>query len=367
MFPEKPRRWLKPWLTCSNWTRRSRETESAVRSELGPVALIRLLSRKSNLALIQAREVQAAIRNVDPSVQVEIVTVTSAGERAPDRRIEEFDTTGVFTKALEEALIEGAGDAAVHSAKDLPTILEDRFEIAAYLRRGDRRDALVIRSDQDNGKGHRSLDSRWEGYEEGQGGFLESALSVGALVATGSVRRRAQLSKLRPDLTFMDLRGNMERRLESLRKCDGVVAGACALDRLGISEGGRSHLKILRLHEEVVVPAAGQGAIAVESLRGDTFADLWAGISDKMTAVEVAAERFFLRGLRAGCTAPVGVTAHLLEDNTVSITSVVCSRDGHRSLKVRYRLGSVEEAVKGGDELASEASEIWATDACLPE
>lgn len=326
------------------------------------MALVRLVSRKSNLALIQAREVATAIRAADPALDVEIVPVTSAGDRSPHTRIEVFDTTGIFTKALEEALLDGAGDAAVHSAKDLPTSLDPRFEIVSYLRRGDRRDALVVGGVP---VPEERLAASHHGSDESAGGFLDSILATGAVVATGSVRRRAQLSRLRPDLTFIDLRGNMERRLQALDRCDAVVAAACALDRLGVSEASSAGIAIFRIDEETVVPAAGQGVIAVEAMTEGPFGDLLRHIGDDAAAAEVNVERAFLGASRAGCTAPVGVTAHLLEEDRLAITSVACSKDGHRSLTARYEVGSAEEAARAGAVFASQASELWAIEASL--
>lgn len=320
------------------------------------MALVRLISRKSNLALTQAREVEAAIKLADPCVDVEIVTVTTAAEGAPGKRIEDFDTTGVFTKALEEALLEGVGECAVHSAKDLPTALDERFEIAAFLPRADRRDALVIKAD-----GPGSEKPVRGSSDPGGVSLLDGVPATGSVVATGSARRRSQIGRLRPDLLFRDLRGNMERRIAALEATDAVVVGACALDRLGMSGAGRPDLEVVRLDEELVVPAAGQGAVAVETLTGDGFAGLWQEINCDRTAAEVTTERAFLGGLRAGCTAPVGVVASAGRERTITVTWVVCSPDGHRSLYARAEVDGPEEAAAAGREFGTDAAELWSS------
>ncbi len=318
------------------------------------MALIKLISRKSTLALLQTREVEEALKQLDPALEVEIHTVTTDAERAPTKRIEDFDTTGVFTKALEDALLDGLGDCAVHSAKDLPTSLDERFGIAAYLPRADRRDALVVK------RGSRGSEAAtYDSATAVSTSVLEDILGPGSTVATGSVRRRAQLSQIRPDLLFCDLRGNMERRLGALVAVDAVIAGACALDRMGISGEERSDLEIFRLDESIVTPAAGQGAIAVEVLREGPWGELWEAINDSRTALEVGAERAFLSGLRAGCSLPVGVTATLDYDGSTTITSVACSSDGHRRLGYSTRVETLEAAAEAGKEFACDAVRLW--------
>jgi hydroxymethylbilane synthase len=326
------------------------------------MALVRLISRKSKLALIQADEVSRAIKQADPSLHVEIVTVSSNADRAPNRRIEDFETTGVFTKALEDALLDGAGDCAVHSAKDLPSTVDDRFSIAAYLPRADRRDALVYKAPMPR------LDETIGATSAATSASLvDAALRTGSVIATGSPRRRAQLARMRPDLLFCDLRGNIERRLSALNTADAVVVGACALDRLGISPATSPDIEIIRLDEDWFVPAAGQGAIAVETLRDGPFSDLWEEVNDIGTSVEVSSERAFLAGLRAGCTAPVGVTASTCRSDAggVTVSAVVCSRDGHRSLSNRVIVSGFEEAIEAGRHFGVEAIEVWSAESDL--
>ncbi len=342
------------------------------------MALLKLLTRGSELALIQAREVEARVKSVDPSLQVELVTVKSAGDRLRWARIEDLGTTGVFTKALEDALAQGAGDAAVHSAKDIPTRLESGFSIAAYLPRADRRDALVTRaqaaiaiSATDAGPRLAGKDAVPDGAGAGAGAggptpaggtsvvSLDEILPTGGVVATGSARRRAQISSIRPDLLFEDLRGNMGRRLAAVSRVDAVIAGACALDRLATQGALPDGLGVFRLDESLVVPAAGQGAVAVETYGKGKYAELWQAVTDALTATEVGAERAFLRSFGGGCTAPVGVTAVAKSVDVVELTACVASPDGHRCARLEAVVCGPDEAAALGHEFGESTAEIW--------
>ncbi len=342
------------------------------------MALLKLLTRGSELALIQAREVEARVKALDPSLQVELVTVKSAGDRARRARIEDLGTTGVFTKALEDALAEGAGDAAVHSAKDIPTRLESGFSIAAYLPRADRRDALVTRARAamavlvgDSGSSSLDKDSAPGGAGTGPrtgdlfpaGGrsvvSLDEILPTGGVVATGSARRRAQISFLRPDLLFEELRGNMGRRLAAVARVDAVIAGACALDRLATQGALPDGLGVFRIDESLLVPAAGQGAVAVETYGNGEYAELWQAATHAPTAMEVGTERAFLGSFGGGCTVPVGVTAVSRGAEVVELRACVASRDGHRRAQLEAVVSGPDEAAALGREFGESTAEIW--------
>lgn len=258
---------------------------------------VRIATRNSPLALIQAQTVAELLRGFVE--EVELVTVTSDGDADRTTPLASMGSPGVFTKALEDALLDGRADLAVHSAKDMPTQMDPRFALAAFPRRDDSRDALVGSSLQD--------------------------LPAGALVATGSPRRRAQLAACRPDLTFKGLRGNISTRLEALGDADAVVVGAAALDRLGLA----SNLTVERIDPSVMLPAQGQGAIAVESLADSASRNAVEAIDSQEVRAAVLAERACVNAIGGGCSAAVAAYAALRKGRLV-LNAAVYSRDGHR-------------------------------------
>jgi hydroxymethylbilane synthase len=201
-------------------------------------------------------------------------------------------------KEVQEAVLDGRADVAVHSAKDLPALTPAGLVLASIPERADVRDALV--------------------------GSSLDALPTGAIVATGSVRRRAQLAARRPDLGFAELRGNMHTRLEQATRYDAIVVAAAALDRLGIAERIAE-----RLDPSVMLPQVAQGALAVECRSDDvdTIA-LLAAIEDAAVRRSVDAERAFLAELGGGCTLPVGALASVAADSAVRIVGLLATHDG---------------------------------------
>lgn len=230
---------------------------------------------------------------------VELVPVETSGDRQQSVPIHEIGGQGVFVKEVDAAVSEGRADAAVHSAKDLPSDLGAGTVLAAAPARGDARDALV--------------------------GCRLAALPPGARVATGAVRRRAQLAFIRPDLVFAELRGNVGTRLERRPPNGAVVVAKAALDRLGFS-----HRADEVLSPTVLLPQVGQGTIAVTARAGDeaTLA-LLAAIDDAATRRLLEAERSFLAALGGGCDLPVGAYGELNESGGIHLEGMVASLDGH--------------------------------------
>ncbi len=260
------------------------------------MAPLRVATRGSALARWQAERVVALLTTLD-GVEADLVVVETTGDRRADAPIHEIGGTGVFVKEVQEAVLDGRADIAVHSAKDLPALTPDGLVLAAVPERADPRDALV--------------------------GATLAALPTGAMVATGSVRRRAQLAALRPDLGFAELRGNMHTRLEKADGFDAIVVAAAALDRLGL-EGRIAE----RLDPTVMLPQVAQGALAVEC-RGDddpTRAAL-ATIDDTDVRRAVDAERAFLARLGGGCSMPVGALAAVVGP-LVEIEALFAAPDG---------------------------------------
>lgn len=251
--------------------------------------MLRAATRGSALARWQTAHIAELL---GPAADVEAILVTTTGDRLADEPISAIGGKGVFVKEVQAALLDGRADIAVHSAKDLPAATPDGLVIAAVSRRADPRDALV---------GCQLVD-----------------LPEGALVATGSARRRVQLRELRPDLRFAELRGNIGTRLKKSSDYDAVIMAKAALDRLG------EHPPVVDvLSCETMVPQVGQGALAVECREDDhRVRSLLAAIEDPATRREVDAERAFLATLGGDCTLPAGAHAHVRGD-TLAMRAVM--------------------------------------------
>ena len=264
---------------------------------------IRIATRGSKLALWQAEHVKAEIQRVQPGTDVELIVIKTKGDKILDVPLAKVGGKGLFVKEIEEALLDGRADLAVHSMKDVPSVLEKGLSMAATSKRADARDALCVRG----------------------GGTLEG-LPKGAKVGTSSLRRSCQLKKLRPDLVIENLRGNVPTRLQRLEegKYDAVVLAAAGLDRLGFSD------KISeRLSPEHSLPAVGQGALGIETRADDasTQALVRSAMECHDTTVCVDAERSFLRTVEGGCQAPLAAYA-VLENGMLRLRALIGRIDG---------------------------------------
>lgn len=266
--------------------------------------MIRVATRGSALARWQAEHVASRLQAAVPEVEVALVVVDTQGDRHLDVPLWELGGKGVFAKEVQAAVLDGRADLAVHSAKDLPSATTEGLVIAAVPERGDARDALV--------------------------GSTLADLPEGAEVATGSLRRQAQLAALRPDLRFVGLRGNMATRLAKAADHDAVVVAAVALDRLGLGD----HItEVLTLDQ--VLPQVAQGALAVECRVDD--ADLrarLAGVEHADSRRCVDAERAFLAELGGDCSLPAAAHATLVEGE-VQVRGLLASVDGRTVLRHR--------------------------------
>lgn len=258
---------------------------------------IRVATRASALARAQTGWIRAQIRNVT-GTPVSEVLVTSEGD-VSKAALTSFGGQGVFVTAVREAVVDGRADVAVHSMKDMPTAPDPRTTIAAVPQREDVRDYLVTSA------------------------ASIADLRSGARVATGSPRRAAYLQRMRPDLRIEGIRGNVESRLAKVERgeVDATVLALAGLNRLGLTPPG------FALDVEDMLPAVGQGALAVEMRREDPLAELVAQIADESASAAVHAERALLAGLRAGCSAPVGALARTHE-NTIELRAAVLTHDG---------------------------------------
>jgi hydroxymethylbilane synthase len=261
---------------------------------------LRVATRSSALARWQAQRVVELL-----GVEAEYVIVSTRGDERRDVPIHAMGGTGVFVKEVEQAVLDGRAQVAVHSAKDLPSETTPEVVLAALPERGDPRDALV----------GRPLDE----------------IPTGGRVGTGSVRRRAQLAARRPDLGFGELRGNIPTRLEKADGFDAVVLAAAALDRLGLADRIAE-----RVDPSVVLPQVAQGALAAECRADDDATrELLAGIDDAGVRAAVTAERSYLAELGGGCNLPCGALAETGGDGSLRLEALLGSLDGRISLRAR--------------------------------
>lgn len=269
-----------------------------------------------------------AIKKEHPSYCVELRELTTKGDRILDAPLAKIGGKGLFTKELEQAMLDDVIDLAVHSLKDMPTEVPDGLVIGAITTRLDPGDAFVS--------------AHYAAVED---------LPVGARVGTSSLRRRAQLLAVRSDLTICDLRGNVNTRLAKLDagEFDAIVLAAAGLKRLGFERRIRSILP-----RSAMLPAVGQGALAIECRAGDTaILSAIAFLRDERMTTAAQAERAFLRRVEGGCQIPVGVYAEVDANGQISIDAMIASVDGQRICRSDAR-GAGEQAEALGTALAEE-------------
>ncbi len=287
---------------------------------------LRLGTRASSLALCQANWVKKEIEEQNPSVLVTLVHIKTTGDKI-DAPLFKVGGKGLFVKEIEEALLRGEVDLAVHSAKDLPAVLPAGLDLLCFPEREDPRDALLT----ENGKR-----------------FLE--MPDGAQVGTGSLRRQAQLLHLRPDLKIVPLRGNLDTRIKKLSslKLQAIVLAAAGLRRM-CWEGRISEF----FDPEVFLPAIGQGILAIEGRRGDERVKrAVTPLNDPPTEISLSAERAFLKRLGGGCQVPIAGLATVKADR-VSLTGLVAETNGNKFVKGRVE-GPLTESGDLGERLAEE-------------
>lgn len=285
-------------------------------------------SRGSKLALWQAEQARTLLVNSHPSLTVSIEIIKTTGDVQPDP-LSVIGGKGVFTKELEDALLGGRIDLAVHSLKDLPTSLPDGLSISAICERDDPRDALVLK-------------------DRGRIASLHD-LRANAVVGTSSPRRLSQLKSLRPDVLVKDLRGNVDTRIRKLDESqyDALVLAAAGLNRLGL------HDRIsLAIPIEEMLPAVGQGAIAIETRSDDPFViETVSKLDHENTSIACRAERSLLRNLGGGCQLPIAAHA-VVFDHEVRLEALVASPEGTRVLR-EILIGSRHDPDGLGSSLAA--------------
>ncbi len=288
---------------------------------------MRIGTRGSELALAQAHELKARIEAAHSTqeFQIEIVVISTTGDRVQDRPLSEIGGKGLFTLEIEEQLLDGRIDMAVHSSKDMPTVLPDGLELSVFLPRENVADAFISHI----------------------AGAIET-LPRGAVVGSASLRRQALIKRIRPDLNVINYRGNVGTRLRKLREgaVDATLLAAAGLRRLGLGEHITSLLPV-----DSFPPAPGQGAIGVETRIGDTrIGDILAKVNHRDTATALACERAYLGVLDGSCRTPIAGLATILEDK-LDFHGLILSPDGCETHEIRI-VGESSEAVAIGVEAA---------------
>lgn len=290
---------------------------------------LRIGTRASALALWQARHVESLIKSLDGAPPVELVHIKTEGDVRTDVPLWALAGKAFFTKEIDRALLAGEVDLAVHSLKDLSTVLEPGLELAATLTREDPRDALLSR-----------------------GGQTLAQLPAGARVGTSSLRRRAFLSRIRPDLQLLELRGNVPTRVERMKKgdYDAVILATAGLKRLGL----QAHVSEFLLPDDFP-PAVSQGVIGVCCRAGDAETLKWLRpLDDEASRLATTAERALLRRLEGGCQVPLGALGTAMA-GTLHLYAGVCALDGSEWLTARGEVdATVEKAAALGQRLAEE-------------
>jgi hydroxymethylbilane synthase len=289
-------------------------------------AVVVIGTRGSKLALAQTALIQAALLATHPGIAVDIKRIVTKGDQILDRPLSAIGDKGLFVTEIEQALRAGVIDLAVHSAKDLPSELPPDMALAAFPRRADPRDVLVSRA-----------------------GRRLAELPSGARIGTSSLRRACQLRHARPDLLIVELRGNVDTRLRKLHEghYDAIVLAAAGLERLGIAEQATEWLA-----PDLMLPAVGQGALAIEVRASDqASAALLAPLDDPATHAAATAERAFLARIGGGCQVPIGAYAHF-DGPTLLLAGMIGAHNGW--LIRGERSGSATQAAMIGAQLAEQ-------------
>jgi hydroxymethylbilane synthase len=310
---------------------------------------IRIGTRTSKLALTQVAEVHLLLADYLQNSQIEIVPITTSGDKIQDRNLAEIGGKGLFIKELEEALIQNKIDIAVHSAKDVPPILHDETELVAFTQRFDARDCFISK--------------KFDTLKD---------LPKGAVVGTSSARRKAILLRMRPDLKIVNFRGNVDTRLRKIQndEVDATILAVCGLERIGKEHLMQSkvdcpegyHTKKI-IEEDVMLPAGGPGALAVQIRKSDRkIAELLTKINDEETAICIRSERAFLEELGASCTTPVAVRAWLEKDQ-LNLKTLILDYDGSEIFETKSQTkfelaAGIKLGVEAAQKTKKEAGEL---------
>ena len=298
---------------------------------------IKIGTRSSKLAITQTEEIVSILKKHSPDNQIEIIQIKTSGDKIQDRNLSDIGGKGLFIKELEEALIKGKIDIAVHSAKDVPPTLHEETELLAFSQRLDQRDAFIS--------------SKYDSLSE---------LPKGSIIGTSSARRKSILLNLRPDLKIVNFRGNVNTRLKKLDdgEVDATILAVCGLERLN---------KVRRIKEiiptNLMLPSGGQGALAIQTRKNDKeILKIVKKINHKPTQIRIKTERSFLRELCASCATPVSAFA-TIEGDKLSLKTMILDYDGSQifktssSCKIDLKEG-IELGITAANKTKTEAGEL---------
>lgn len=269
-------------------------------------------SRGSKLALYQSNLVKSLLEQAEPGLTCEVRIIHTKGDKILDVALSKIGDKGLFTKELERALLDGEVDLCVHSTKDMPTALPEGLVIMGMPKRANAQDAIISSTP----------------------GLTVDSLPQGARVATGSLRRVAQLLRCRPDIEACEIRGNVDSRVKRVLdgEFDAGILAAAGVERLGLQDAVSGNIPT-----DVLIPAAGQGAIAIEARQNDAeIAALLEKITDRDTLRAVTAERFVLGALEGGCQVPMGIHAEI-DGDVMDLCAFVASLDGTKYVEARAK------------------------------
>jgi hydroxymethylbilane synthase len=288
-----------------------------------------IATRGSQLALWQSNHIKAVLEEQNPGLKVELNVIVTTGDRIQDKALSKIGGKGLFLKELEEAMLRGEAQIAVHSLKDVPTVMPDGLLLAAITEREDCRDAL--------------LSEKYANIE---------SLPNGATVGTSSLRRRMQIEKIRPDLIIKDLRGNVDTRIRKLKdgEFDAIILAAAGINRLSLLDSVK-HIYQISLDE--MIPSMGQGALGIEAVNDPEVLKIVARLEDEYSRIETTIERAFVDELEGGCQVPIGVNAAVLEDGNVSVKAVLGLPDGTEMIS-DSKIVSKKDYQSVGREMAGE-------------
>lgn len=283
-------------------------------------------TRGSKLALVQTNWVVDELKKANPGIEFEVKVIKTKGDLITHLPLHKIGDKGLFTKEIEQQLLDKEIDLAIHSMKDMPSVLPEGLKFANIPKRQDPRDVLVLK------EGYNCIDD----------------LPKGAKIGTGSKRRTYQLLKYRPDLEIIPIRGNIDTRIRKIEdeNLDGIVLAAAGLIRAGLEK----HISYF-IPTDIMVPAPAQGALAIEIRENDSFIeDIVSHIKDEITEIQVLAERGFLTGVNGSCHVPMGAYCEINNDN-LTLTGLYGDENGNK-LVIKSLEGKLEDASKLGFELA---------------
>lgn len=286
-----------------------------------------IATRGSKLALWQSRHIKSIIEAARPDIEVELKIIITSGDKILDVPLAKIGGKGLFLKEIEEAMLAGEAQMAVHSLKDVPTMMPEGLLLSAITIREDVRDAMLS-----------------EKYPD------ISSLPQGAIVGTSSLRRRMQLVKQRPDLIIKDLRGNVDTRIRKLKEgeFDAIILASAGINRLGFADLVEYFYPI-SLDE--MIPAMGQGALGIETINEPWVLEIASILEDKNSRIETTIEREFVDTLQGGCQVPIGVSARVQANGAVTLRSTLGLPDGSESIGEEIVV-AVNDLVGAGEAMA---------------